>query len=893
MLKFKMANKIKNIITKILFYGCFLSSILQLQLFAQQTGKISGTIKDKITGEPLYGVNVFVQEENIGAASDMDGYFVILNLHPGSYKIVVSMLGYKKIIFNDVKVSSGKTTSLNVSMEMQVTELNEEIIITAEEPIIKTDLTSSELNISAEEIAKLPVENLNDVIKQKAGVVLDAHGNIHIRGSRASEVGYMIDGISVKDNYSGGRSAEVDVQFMDEVKVISGVFNAEYGQAMSGVIDVITKQGSNKFEGKISFSSGDYISNNNDIFFNIKNISPFAINDTKINLSGPFSLFGTKFNYSFALRRYETDGWLYGKRRFNTTDSSYTIGQSYFIDATGDNKIISLNDNLFYNMQGKLNFSISDKIKISNFTLWDNSEWQNYNHLYKYNPDGLPVNYKNAINNILKLSYIFSSSSFLTLKYSFSYSQNKNYVYEDVNDPRYANPELLRQLTSYSFYTGGTDMVHDERETVTNIFKLDFLSQFDKYNEFKTGLEYRADNINVLNQTAKYKGETPVFSFNRYINEGDFNYTPMSFALYLQDKIEYQSVIVNAGLRFDYFDSKGVVPVDEINPEMSEKVSADKQVQFSPRLGLAFPISADGTIHFSYGHFFRIPDYQYLYYNPNFRVGPGGLYTLMGNTNLKAESTVAYELGLHYKFMNILGLEVIGFYKDISNLLGTEIINTSVGGDRYARYTNRDYGKAKGITISLFKRPTEANPLSVSLDYTYQSSESNASDPNDAFNKSQGDPPKQPNIQVVPVSWDQRHTLNFALFYTKVSNYNIGILAKFETGFPYTPENQSIQSSFENSERMPNKVNVDFQFDKSFNLFNRKLTLFLKVYNLFDTRNEINVYTDTGRAGYSLISQYTPEQQGANTLTEFLTNPTYYSEPRRIILGFNYSLNFN
>jgi outer membrane receptor for ferrienterochelin and colicin len=265
----------------------------------------------------------------------------------------------------------------------------------------------------------------------------------------------------------------------------------------------------------------------------------------------------------------------------------------------------------------------------------------------------------------------------------------------------------------------------------------------------------------------------------------------------------------------------------------------------------------------------------------------------MGNANLKAESTVAYELGLHYKFMNILGLEVIGFYKDISNLLGTEIINTSVGGDRYARYTNRDYGKAKGITISLFKRPTEANPLSVSLDYTYQSSESNASDPNDAFNKSQGDPPKQPNIQVVPVSWDQRHTLNFALFYTKVSNYNIGILAKFETGFPYTPENQSIQSSFENSERMPNKVNVDFQFDKSFNLFNRKLTLFLKVYNLFDTRNEINVYTDTGRAGYSLISQYTPEQQGANTLTEFLTNPTYYSEPRRIILGFNYSLNFN
>ncbi|MHB9013896.1 MAG: TonB-dependent receptor, partial [Ignavibacteriaceae bacterium] len=269
-----------------------------------------------------------------------------------------------------------------------------------------------------------------------------------------------------------------------------------------------------------------------------------------------------------------------------------------------------------------------------------------------------------------------------------------------------------------------------------------------------------------------------------------------------------------------------------------------------------------------------------------------GLYTLMGNANLKAQSTVAYELGINYVFLNLIGLEVIGYHKDFTNLLSTQILNTYISSDRYALYTNMDYGQAKGITISLFKQSTDKDHFSVSLDYTLQVAEGNASDPNDAFNKAQGNPPQKPNIQVVPLNWDQTHTINLSLSYNIPNDLNLGITAKYGSGMPYTPTIQSQTASIENSARMPSQTNVDLQFNKYISFGNFAFQLFVRVFNLFDERNEINVYTDTGRATYSLASHYNPENQGANTLSEFLIRPDFYSEPRRVLIGLSYNLPF-
>lgn len=878
--------------TFLLIFFLFLTA--SSYLLAGQTGKIVGTVTEGKSGEPMIGANVVLENKFMGASADQNGYYVILNVPPGTYTLIVSMIGYKSVRVNNVRVSVDQTTEINVTLSEEVLELEKEVVVTAKRPLVKKDLTSSELSVSLEEMKNLPVENLGDLLQLKAGVIIDAGGGIHIRGGRTSEVGYMVDGISISDKFGGGggQTTNVDIQFMQEVKIVSGVFNAEYGQAMSGIVDIITRQGSDRFEANLIVSLGDYLSINKEIFLNLDKINPLSFKDIKANISGPLNLFNKHFSYSVAFRRYENEGWLYGKRRFNPWDSSYQQGKTFYIQESGDNKIISLNSYINYNFQTKLNLDLFSDLKLSDIFLYDNSTAQYYNHLYKYNPDGLPKNYTSSFTNIFTLTYIFSSNTFLNIKYSSGYNESASYTFKDINDPRYVNPELLRQLTSYSFFTGGTDMSHNKRNNLTNTINGYLLSQVNKYNEIKTGFELKFTGIRLDNKTAKYGDTVKIFDYNRYFNEGNFNYKPIDFAFYIQDKIELESIIINAGLRYDYFNSRGKIPEDSKDPDNSSKVNSKAQHQISPRLGIAFPISATGSFHFSYGHFFQIPPLEYLYANPNFRVGPGGLYTLMGNANLKAQSTVAYEVGLNYGFFDVMGMEIIGYYKDVTNLLGTEIRDTYIRSDRYAIYANRDYGKIKGFTISVFKRPTFTDNISATLDYTLQIAEGNATDPNDAFNRAQSYPPKKTNIQVIPLNWDQRHTVNFSLFYVKPNDFNLGLIAKYESGFPYTPEIQAREISFENSAWLPSKFNVDLQFNKDFSFGNYILSLFLKVYNLFDQKNEMSVFRDTGRAGYSLVGQYTPEYQGPNTLSEFFIRPDFYSKPRKIVLGINVNFNF-
>ena len=312
--------------------------------------------------------------------------------------------------------------------------------------------------------------------------------------------------------------------------------------------------------------------------------------------------------------------------------------------------------------------------------------------------------------------------------------------------------------------------------------------------------------------------------------------------------MEFASMILNAGLRVDYFNSNSVYAPKAFEPTKN-LTDAEGKFTFSPRLGISFPITDQGIIHFSYGHFYQLPPFRYLYTNPNFE-DIELLNQLYGNANLNPEKTVTYEMGLQQQLTETVAFNVTGFYKDVRDLLALQQIRIS-SNQLYDKYVNKDYGNIKGITFSFTKRKMPDDLFGASLDYTFQVAEGNETSTDAFFIDLQSG--RQSEKVPVPLGWDQSHTLNGVITFGGDRDWTVTVVTSLGTGLPYSPQLSEQQIYLRsNSGRKPLQTNVDLLIDKSFFIYNTTLTIFLKVFNLFDTKNESFVYDDTGRATYSL-----------------------------------------
>ena len=183
----------------LLFYFTVLSCSLNFT-FAGTTGKIAGSVTDSKTGEPLPFVNIIIGGTNLGAATDIDGNYVILNIPPGKYNVKAQYIGYQPVLVENVSVSIDLTTTVDFKLSESAVEL-EEIVVQGKADLLKKDVTSSQSLISSDQIEALPVAEFNDVLQLQAGVSKDADGNFHIRGGRTNEIAYWVNGVSITDGY--------------------------------------------------------------------------------------------------------------------------------------------------------------------------------------------------------------------------------------------------------------------------------------------------------------------------------------------------------------------------------------------------------------------------------------------------------------------------------------------------------------------------------------------------------------------------------------------------------------------------------------------------------------------------------------------------------------------
>jgi outer membrane receptor for ferrienterochelin and colicin len=917
-----MRTLIRLIFTFLFFF------LISSNIFSQ-SGKIAGKIIDASSGEGIPFVNVIIMNTNTGAASDIDGNYYILNIPPGEYSVRASAIGYNAVTVQNIRVASGFTTSHDFELAPTSLELKEEVIVTADRPLVQRDLTATTSIVGADMISQLPVTDIRDVLQLQAGIV-QSGGDLHLRGGRKGQIAFQVDGVPMTDAYDGSTVVDVNADAVQELQVISGAFNAEYGQAMSGIVNIVTKDGNNQFNGNIITYSGDYFSNRNDKFWNIDNFEPVAIRNIEGSLSGPV----IKDNLFFYLngRYFYNTGYLFGRRQFLTTDRAAEAlggGTDYTISSSGDGKFVPMNPNERIYGQGKLTYRLLTGMKLSFNSILDKQEYKDYNHGRRLTPDNNLQRFRTGTSNTLTLNHALSASSFYNLNFSYFIKDYEHYLFKDISPDLYVN-NYIRSTPPYSFEVGGTDYSRFNRNTNTMSGKLDWTTQLNQEVNIQFGGELRQHNIK-FHEFYLYPDDAGniLIPLPTTPQNNRYHRKPQERALYVQSKLEAYSLIFNLGLRLDSFDPDGVVLSDPsdpniINPlkpsnrfhdlngngiqdpgEASKTVAereaywyrkAEQKFQFSPRIGLAFPITERGVIHFSYGHFLQLPPYEYLYHNPEFELGVGsGNQGLFGNADLKPQKTVKGEIGLQQQLTEDIAVDFTVFFEDFRDLTGTQTDEILVFGRSvsYSQYSNSDFGFSKGFIVKLEKRFSDG--LAMSIDYTYSETKGNSSNPADAMIARLGG--RYAETTITPLNWNQPHTLNISAAYSVPSNWGVSVIGNFYSGQPYTPvvnKNTTVtQNAFPtNSELKPTIFNLDLRAYKDFNLGGTNLSVFVKVFNLLDFDNARNVYSNSGDPLFTfdrLDAERTNPKMYYNTLDDLFTNPGFFSEPRRVEFGVAYN----
>ncbi|MBL7976819.1 MAG: TonB-dependent receptor [Bacteroidetes Order II. Incertae sedis bacterium] len=867
-------------------------ALLPSFVLAQTTGKIAGRVVDTATGVGIPGANIVVLGTPRGASSDLDGNYFVLNVEPGVYTLIASFVGYETKRVEGVRVGVDRTATVNFSMA-EDNALTQEVVIQANKNLVEVDRTSSSAKIGGEQIAALPVDSFLETIGLQAGVTKGAGGELHIRGGRSSEVKYYVDGVAVSNPFNNSMASPVENSAVQEVEVISGTFNAEYGQANSGIVNVVTKSGSEKFTGSFNLSGGGYFSGREGIFPDIGAASPLGQKRFEGSISGPTGIKNLTFFLNTGWTDY--DNYLGGRRVFMPSDSSNFSGRpdTWRIQATGDSAYVPMNPTNGLTNLLKLTYQLSRDIKLSYSASRNWYKSQSYSHFYRLNPEARPTLRSLSYNHLLVWNQVLNARTFFNVRLTYYTTDLSQYVYEDPQDERYRYIYGRGIQPGNVFNTGGVDRSHIRRDSDTYAARFDITRQIGQSHLVKAGVEYRynrlfSDEFQLLvdpRQFGTFEPQIPDLSSTLH---NQYTRHPIEAALFIQDKIEIKDLIVNVGLRYDYFDPNAKVPTDlkdpqntlRPRPEAEAYREATIKMQVSPRLGFAFPITETGVIHASYGHFFQIPEYGRMYENPDFKVALGNFNTFMGNADLEPQRSTIYELGLQQQLGQNLAIDVTAYYRDVRNLIGAKLYRTYTGSDSYGRYENADFGSVRGLTASL-QMVFPAFGIRGGINYTYQSARGNASDPRQAFYDAQGN--NEAARSLIPLDWDLQHSLNGDLTWNQ-GGWSAGIIGEFKSGYPFTPTDVQRNPIVEqrNGARYQPEFRLDLRAGRDFKLGDLRAQIFIFADNLLDAYRPDR---------YPRLFQTEIEAHRANglevinTLKEFRTNPAVQPSPRMIRLG--------
>ncbi len=600
------------------------------QALAGVAGKVAGKVTDQDSGAGLAAANVVLVGTLYGSSTDDNGNYYILNVPAGSYDLRVDYIGFKSFVLRNVKVSPDLTTRIPIALEATALELGTETIVIAERELIQPSITNSYRVTSGEEIEDAPIRGYQQAVAISAGVVSDDEGDMHFRGGRGNEVAFYVDGVLQNDLLSGTNNTDVSSGAIEEVAVQNGGFNAEYGYAMSGIVNVVTKSGREEWTGRVEAVTDAAAGN-------WANTLSFGYNLFNASAGGPLG----SDNLTF-----------FGSVEYQNTDDKNPSPIS-----VSDGQFLHHNSTERLNGTAKLTYKPTESFSLQASYLRSQRDQLDYTTVsrtlnegdaWRYNANHAP-RIEDYTNNFgLKATLFFGDATFAEVRGSFfetDYQRGDGVFFDDLAAYQGFGSDFDSTGLYYKAGTSFDDYLHRNSQkyelgaSIVHQFTDIFTTGFD--HEIKTGVEAQQHTLRSYRNAFPSGGTSSIDAYgydaggDKYDGQDDFAdllsgpKEPILFAYYVQDKMEFEDLIVNAGVRFDYLDSKSDIFKNlSSEPQVGVKLpiagadqvlSADDlesntaSTQISPRVGISFPVSEQTHFHLNYGRFFQQPNLNDLY----------------------------------------------------------------------------------------------------------------------------------------------------------------------------------------------------------------------------------------------------------------------------------------
>ncbi|MFZ4620035.1 MAG: TonB-dependent receptor [Bacteroidota bacterium] len=866
----------------------FLSCTL---LLSQNTGKISGRVIDAKSKEGIPGANIVLKGTKLGAITGMDGSYFILNITPGEYDISASLLGYGTVTQSGSIVNANRTTTADFALTEATVE-GKEVIITAERPDVQREKTSTSDIRRGDEIAVLAgTRDLFSVIALSSDV-----SDNHFRGGREGEELYLLQGMGIINPLDNSTSFAPIMNAVEEVEVITSGFSAQYGNAQSGVVNITMKEGrADKWTARLELQArlpklkhfGPSVWDPNgqpylrvlDSWEKWKANNPNSLNPAPFYATvgnGFDSRYGkdsvTLAQVSYSLWRLQAKRQ-YGQSYDNMIDNwgDFTVGgplsenvriflaaksqnEYNFLPTPEPNRSRTFMGNMVYDFRNGFNVRFSAAITNEQRSVFRSTRTNGF-YYWTWDQD-LALGKQSAENDQfgVRATYASSAETFYELKVNML--RNDQVTGSPVVDPNgYTGDPFWSVYSSASapdnFYYGNIYDTFQKEKTRTVSVDGTVTSQVTNSHMINSGVQVNWYSVDVKNRRS-VKSATSM-------KTEQYTAAPYEYGLYISDKMEFEGMIANLGLRLDIWNQNVLYYADQFSPfryytsdstYVIDMTRALKEAtptigRLQPRLGISFPVSEGTVFHVNYGTNVQRPPLNQTVSQQTPRTGFSQM--ILGNPRLRPQVTNSYDIGVMQGLDEGFTLDISGYYKDVKDLI-QQAFYIDADGNYYSSFANRDYADIRGFKVGLAKR---SGMISGSINYTYGVATGKNSSPFNESAKFYENNPAQnkfPSPKDVLMDFDRTHNLvvtavlsfgedeGFSLFGGyPLQDSRLSLSSFARSGRPYTYDDQGLGLLY--NRRAPSEYSTKIKISKDFRkLIGSRISFYAEVNNLFDQK---------------------------------------------------------